>query len=164
MAANVRAEDPPMTHDRLGRPLIGPCLIWTRALDGKGYGAVGNKDFGSYRIQRAHRVAYGLAHDVAMTELDSIPELDHLCRVTECCSADHLEPVTHGENIRRGDLNVDKRSRTHCLRKHAYDASNTVYTKRGTRSCRICKNDRSRRVYDPLRRSARYQAKGQEPN
>jgi len=31
-------------------------------------------------------------------------ELDHLCRVRSCCNPDHLEPVTHKENIRRGFL------------------------------------------------------------
>jgi hypothetical protein len=148
-----------MTHDRLGQPLIGPCLIWTKALDGKGYGAIGNKDFGSYRIQRAHRVAYGLAHDVPMTGLESIPELDHLCRVTACCSADHLEPVTHGENIRRGDLNAAKKNRTHCPYGHAYTPANTVISKRGGRSCRTCKNDGERARYDPAKRAARHRGR-----
>jgi HNH endonuclease len=29
-------------------------------------------------------------------------ELDHLCRVRACINPDHLEPVTHAENCRRG--------------------------------------------------------------
>src|SRR3954462_9926255 len=28
----------PLTHDRLGRPIVGPCLIWDRATDRHGYG------------------------------------------------------------------------------------------------------------------------------
>jgi hypothetical protein len=29
-------------------------------------------------------------------------ELDHLCRIPACIRLDHLEPVTHAENLRRG--------------------------------------------------------------
>lgn len=29
-------------------------------------------------------------------------ELDHLCRNRWCINPDHLEPVTHAENVRRG--------------------------------------------------------------
>lgn len=29
-------------------------------------------------------------------------ELDHLCRTRSCVRPDHLEPVTHAENMRRG--------------------------------------------------------------
>jgi hypothetical protein len=31
-------------------------------------------------------------------------ELDHLCRVKACVNPDHLEPVTHAENMRRGKV------------------------------------------------------------
>lgn len=30
-------------------------------------------------------------------------ELDHLCKVPACVRPDHLEAVTHAENMRRGD-------------------------------------------------------------
>ena len=66
LAANLRETPAPFTHDRLGRPLVGPCLIWTRATDSKGYGVVGNKDFGSTKLQRVHRVAYALAEGLPM--------------------------------------------------------------------------------------------------
>lgn len=29
-------------------------------------------------------------------------DLDHLCRNTLCCNPDHIEPVSHRENVRRG--------------------------------------------------------------
>lgn len=29
-------------------------------------------------------------------------DLDHLCRVTLCCNPDHIEPVPHVINVRRG--------------------------------------------------------------
>lgn len=160
MAEHLREVPAPYELDRLGRPLVGPCLIWTdAAADRMGYGVMGNSEFGSTAIQRTHRVAWALAHGVPLDQIRTIPELDHLCRRTLCGQATHLEPVTHGENIRRGDLNLHKKSQTECLRGHAYDEANTVIQSNGGRSCRTCKNERSRRVYDPAQRAARHQAK-----
>ena len=45
----------------------------------------------------AHRVVFQmLRHDPVGFELD------HLCRVPRCVNPEHLEPVTHAENMRRG--------------------------------------------------------------
>lgn len=55
---------------------------------------------GSGPKQLVHRLVY--THAVA-----PIPEgmqLDHLCRVTDCCRPDHLEAVTCAENLRRRDV------------------------------------------------------------
>lgn len=162
MAANTEDAPPPITHDRLGRPIVGPCRLWTKALDGKGYGAIGNRDFGSTSIQRAHRVAYALAHDVPMTDIRSVPELDHLCRVTRCCAPAHLEPVPHDVNVKRGDGGRVNREKDRCPRGHLYDPDNTrLYRNHqgGTgRACRECHRARGRATYDPAKRAARYQA------
>jgi hypothetical protein len=49
----------------------------------------------------------GIAHRAAYRELvGPIPAglvLDHLCRNKRCVNPKHLEPVTQGENVRRGD-------------------------------------------------------------
>ncbi len=50
-------------------------------------------------ILGAHRLTY-------MYEMLEIPDghdLDHLCRVRDCVSPLHLEPVTHKENLARRD-------------------------------------------------------------
>lgn len=75
--------------------LVGDgCWIWTGTLDNHGYGQVA---IGGGRITRVHRVVYRLL-------VGPIPdgmEPDHLCRARACARPDHLEPVTHRENMRR---------------------------------------------------------------
>jgi hypothetical protein len=161
MAERLRETPAPFATDRLGRPLIGPCLIWTNAaVDRRGYGVLGNREFGTTAIQRAHRAAYALREGIPLDQIRTIPELDHLCRVTLCCSALHLEPVTHGENIRRGDLNKAKREATHCVNGHEFTAENTyVRPDNGSRQCKACHREGCRASYDPAKRAARYQAK-----
>lgn len=50
------------------------------------------------RIQKAHRVAYRLF----VGEIPKGMVLDHLCGEPRCVNPEHLEPVTHAENVRRG--------------------------------------------------------------
>ena len=156
MAANTQKHPAPIDVDRLGRPLVGPCHLWVKAVDRKGYGVIGNRDFGSTTIQRAHRVAYALAHGIPLTDLRSVPELDHLCRMTQCCAPRHLEAVSHGENVKRGNVAAINGSKTHCKRGHPFDEANTrTYRNRSggtSRACRHCQRDASRATYDPAAR------------
>jgi hypothetical protein len=137
--------------------LIGPCLIWTGAADRKGYGVLGNKQFGTTAIQRAHRAAYAVAHGLPLDRLRDIPELDHLCRVTLCCAAAHLDPVTHAENVRRGDWVNPNAGKTHCKRGHEFTDANT-YRAQGQRFCRACQRERQRAAYDSAKRATRHVA------
>lgn len=70
------------------------CWIHGMALDKDGYGAISEKR----KSKRAHIVMYESVHGKVPDGL----QLDHLCRVRACINPDHLEPVTCGENIRRG--------------------------------------------------------------
>jgi hypothetical protein len=159
LAAHLRETPAPFTHDRLGRPLVGPCQIWTRAADSKGYGVVGNKDFGSAKIQRVHRAAYAVAEGIPLDRLTEVPELDHLCRISLCAARPHLEAVTHRENIRRGDWHNGNASKIRCKNGHLFDEVNTHRRKDGSRDCRACHRELSRATYDPAKRAARYQAR-----
>lgn len=70
-----------------------PCWVWQRSLR-DGYGVLKNE-----RVQgNAHRIYYERANGPVPDGL----QLDHLCRVRACVNPDHLEPVTHLENCRRG--------------------------------------------------------------
>jgi len=146
LAAGLVLTDPPATHDVLGRPLIGPCLIWT-GKPRKGYGSVWDPDRnGRGGNKPTHR---------AMYELYVGPiagQVDHLCRVPLCAAPAHLEDVTPEENrrrIRRGAPSV-RRPAGRCRKGHPFDEANTKYearpdTQRGyTRRCRKCAADRVR--------------------
>lgn len=84
-----RRSKPPIRVDDSG------CWIWEGCINkGTGYGYVtrGRANTG------AHRWVYERL-------VGPIPDglvIDHLCRVRACCNPAHMEPVTPGENTRRG--------------------------------------------------------------
>jgi hypothetical protein len=123
------------------------CWEWQGAKS-KGYGRiqVGSAVDGSYRLASTHRVAY--EHFVG-----PIPDgyhIDHLCRNPSCCNPAHLEPVTPGENVRRGNsprlAGQRMSAKTHCPQNHPYSGYNLV-VEGGKRRCRTCINDQARRRY-----------------
>lgn len=132
----------PLTHDRLGRPIVGPCLLWTKATDRHGYGVLGNRDFGDKKIRRVHRVMYAVFNGL---ELDEFEGLDHLCRVHSCAAPSHLEEATQVENIARGNWGQhwqEQRAQAHCIKGHPFDEANTYWSLAGYRGCRICRRQR----------------------
>lgn len=117
------------------------CWEWYGALNDAGYGMVySNK---TRRPQRVHRLMYEFL-------VGPIPDgltLDHLCRNRKCVRPAHLEPVTRGENIRRGigpQLNRERMlNRTHCKRGHLFAGDNLEWKKQHKtgilyRTCRTC--------------------------
>ncbi len=107
------------------------CWEWTAASSHLGYGAV----YHNGRQQGAHRAVY----ELLVGEIPNGLELDHLCRNPKCVNPEHLEPVTHRENIRRGSGPFQDRARqTHCKHGHPFDQENTRIRPNGTRKCREC--------------------------
>lgn len=94
------------------------CWTWIGGTFTEGYGAFSPA---AGRRVRAHRYAYELV-------VGPIPEglvLDHLCRNILCVNPAHLEPVTSGENVLRGEGPPAKRARqTHCKRGHPLSGPN----------------------------------------
>lgn len=130
--------EPPTMEDRFWAKVepTGFCWHWVGARDTNGYGV-----FNKGRILgRAHRVAFELL-------VGPIPEgivLDHLCRNTQCCNPDHLDPVTQTENMRRSHSPAMRRYRADtCIRGHSLLEA---YIRRdnGQRICRHCSNLRRR--------------------
>ena len=123
------------------KPELRPCWLWTACKDGGGYG----RFIIDKQIYGTHNVAYTL-------EVGPVPvglELDHLCRVRHCVNPKHLEPVTHQENVVRGDAmktvvhagavrNAKRRAAATCWQGHLFDEKNTHIRENGTRQCRTC--------------------------
>ncbi len=115
------------------------CWQWTASLV-QGYG-----QFVRARPRGAHRWAY--EHLIGPVP-DGL-EPDHLCRNKGCVNPSHLEPVTHRENMLRGNTVPARYARqTHCLRGHPFDEANTYHPPSSRkRVCRECRGIRSRAQY-----------------
>ncbi|KKK91232.1 hypothetical protein LCGC14_2715050, partial [marine sediment metagenome] len=115
------------------------CWEW-RGGTSRGYGVF----WLNGRLVKAHVYAYERDCGTYPKHL----ELDHWCRNPSCVNPFHLEPVTHRENMLRGQGPIAMRAKqTHCKRGHPFDASNTLIRKNGTRRCRICVRAEGRRYY-----------------
>lgn len=113
------------------------CWVWGRSITDKGYGTITGEGGANLK---AHRVAYELTRGPIPTGL----ELDHLCRNRACINPEHLEPVSHRENVLRGMAPTSANAvKTHCPRGHEYDAKNTRQTNTGGRRCRACHRENS---------------------
>src|SRR5438552_3186211 len=75
-------------------PLSSGCWEWNGPRSNNGYGRMPYQG----RARPAHQLVYRLWRGPIPEGL----ELDHLCRNTWCVNPEHLEPVTHRENTRRG--------------------------------------------------------------
>ncbi len=124
------------------------CWLWTMSTKGPGYAQVG------YR-HRTSVAAHILAYEFKFGATPQGLELDHLCRVICCINPDHLEPVTHLENMLRGSLpgvareqikvlQAQRRQQTHCKRGHEFTPENTHIGKQGSRFCLMCRKARWR--------------------
>jgi hypothetical protein len=119
-------------------PVAG-CWLWTGAIGSGGYAYIGSKN----RSFLVHRVTYEMHRG-------PIPEgmqIDHLCRVRRCVNPDHLEPVTHAQNARRGALGA----KTHCWNGHPFSPENTYIDKFGCRKCRACGREKYHQRREAMR-------------
>lgn len=89
------SSDPATFWSRVHKNADG-CWEWTGAINDRGYGVV----WWEGRSVGAHRAAWELAHGKIPRGL----ELDHTCRNRSCVRPEHLEPVTHPENMKRAGI------------------------------------------------------------
>lgn len=124
-----------------------PCWEWKGCLRPDGYGAARN--------ELAHRLVYRAV-------VGPIPDdmvLDHLCRNRLCVNPNHLEPVSNGENVLRGEgISARNALKTHCPEGHPYSESNTYrrvkQDGRVVRCCIACRGERRKRLDRVRTRSA----------
>jgi hypothetical protein len=120
------------------------CWDWIGTKNETGYGkiVVGWKENNQPVHRFAHRVSYELFVGLIPTGL----EIDHLCRNHGCVNPNHLEAVTHKENVRRGILPEMMRKKmnemTHCKRGHSFSGDNLLHQgeNRKLRLCKTCRN------------------------
>lgn len=137
-----RAEFPEETYERLAMPITEcGCYVWL-GHENHGYAII---MIGRGADRKMMRVTRWLCRPVP----DDM-EVDHLCHQRWCVNPDHLEVVTHAENIARHAAWV-KKNRTHC-EKHGELLRN--YGR--LRICRQCRNE-----YQNKKRNHKYSHKGQ---
>lgn len=118
------------------------CWDFIGKLNG-GYGKIWDTARGYYR--GAHLALY----EELVGPVPKGKELDHTCRNKACVNPEHLEPVSHLENVRRGSAGHVNRSVTHCPSGHPYEGDNLILTtyrssdglQRERRVCRLCRKD-----------------------
>lgn len=109
------------------------CWEWQGSKVPAGYGHL---NVGGGRFRHAHIVTYEELVGVVPDGL----ELDHLCRNRSCVNPEHLEAVTHHENVLRGASALHHRTgrcgRGHDLSEHGYQR------KDGRLNCRECRREK----------------------
>lgn len=132
LLAGLNKNGPIPTH----RPDLGPCWIWTKAKNDRGYGQLSVVTSPGIVVRRyTHIISYELY-------VGPIPdgfELDHLCRTPACANYVHLEAVTHKENMNRGR----SATKEFCAMGHLRTPENNYIRPDGTgKMCKVCQKDR----------------------
>jgi hypothetical protein len=145
-SAKPRQSKPPARRATFRERLLGRCLI-----DDRGcwvWTGVTENGYGRIRVNGRNVLTHRAAYEMFIGPIPEGLDLDHLCRNRSCANPFHLEPVTRGENSRRGVAGQvaaeRQRAKTHCPSGHPYDEANTFIARNGWRQCRACRRERER--------------------
>lgn len=117
------------------------CWIWM--------GGVGPNGYGSVWVNGGTKSIHRAMYEEIVGKIRRGFVIDHLCRVKCCCNPAHLEAVTQSENVLRGDSPAMQRARggshTNCPQGHEFSADNVYMNPNGSRECRICRAEGTRK-------------------
>jgi len=125
------------------------CWLLATKTNDKGYAYLCRRLDGINHTIYGHRLFYWKLVGPIPDEL----ELDHTCRNPACVNPEHVEPVTHIENMMRGRYG-DNARKTHCPHGHALSGDNLVPHRLPIRNCLTCRR-RGAREYSRRRRAER---------
>lgn len=127
------------------RGYISPCHIWSHALDSKGYAIYTNYFKQTIKV---FRFIYEKIHG----KIKDKKELDHKCNVHACINDEHMQPVTHKENMKLSYSRDNRQlagtalKQIYCQRGHELTEDN-VYKSKGKRTCKTCRKMTSNQRY-----------------
>lgn len=119
----------------------GDCWVWPGGLTGSGYGQL---NFMGIRWV-AHRLAWSVVNGTIPPGMLCC----HTCDNRKCCRPDHIFIGTPLDN----NLDAVAKNRhpgmlkTHCIRGHEYNATNTIVRPDGSRNCHECQRWHSKAHY-----------------
>lgn len=124
------------------------CWYW-RAHRVRGYGRINV----SGKIRAAHVVAYEWYHGPIPPGM----EIDHRCRHTDCVNPNHLEAVTHAENVRRGLRGRRHEIPQQCTNGHVLTRDSLSWIQERTSEenafrwrCKACVREKTQRYRDAM--------------
>lgn len=118
------------------------CWNWSGKLNQDGYGRLTINRSDERKDWLAHRFVYTFYRG----DIEGEMTLDHICRNRRCVNPDHLEEVTIGVNLLRGNtFQAANKKKTHCKRGHPLSGDN-LYKNSGRRHCRECRKIASKKT------------------
>lgn len=129
----IKYDEVPCSEWGITQGLTTPCHIFIGAKsNGYGYVCVNGT------MKGVHVVVWEQKHG----PVEDGKDVDHQCRVRDCCNVDHLRAVTHQVNTTENVVGIGwqiQAAKTHCKYGHPYDEENTYHKPNGARACRICR-------------------------